>query len=84
VKLFYSSAATGLILDIFLTSRSDSYAGMLISILISCTETVFYTMSVDFPAAKVTKPRFTLTGQISCFSVDFKIYWGKAGKEKVK
>ncbi len=38
--------------------------GMLTSILMSCTETVFYTMSVYFLAAKVTKTRFTLTGAL--------------------
>ena len=64
VKLFSSSAATGLVLDIFRTSGPDSYAGMLTSILMSCTETVFYTMSVYFLAARVTKTRFTLTGAL--------------------
>ena len=64
VKLFSSSAATGLVLDIFRTSGPDSYAGMLTSILMSCTETVFYTMSVYFLAAKVTKTRFTLAGAL--------------------
>lgn len=64
VKMFSSSAATGLVLDIFKTSGPDSYAGMLTSILMSCTETVFYTMSVYFLAAKVTKTRYTLTGAL--------------------
>ena len=64
VKMFSSSAATGLVLDIFKTSGPDSYAGMLTSILMSCTETVFYTMSVYFLAAKVTKTRYTLSGAL--------------------
>lgn len=64
VKLFSSSAATGLVLDIFKNYGPDSYAGMLTSILMSCTETVFYTMSVYFLAAKVTKTRFTLAGAL--------------------
>ena len=64
VKMFSSSAATGLVLDIFKTSGPDSYAGMLTSILMSCTETVFYTMSVYFLAAKVTKTRYTLIGAL--------------------
>ena len=64
VKMFSSSAATGLVLDVFRTSGPDSYAGMLTSILMSCTETVFYTMSVYFLAAKVTKTRFTLAGAL--------------------
>lgn len=64
VKLFSSSAATGLVLDIFKSSGPDSYAGTLTSILMSCTETVFYTMSVYFLAAKVTRTRYTLPGAL--------------------
>lgn len=64
VKMFSSSAATGLVLDIFKTNGPDSYAGLLTSILMSCTETIFYTMSVYFLAAKVTKTRFTIAGAL--------------------
>lgn len=64
VKMFSSSAATGLVLDIFKTHGTDSYIGMLTSILMSCTETIFYTMSVYFLAAKVTKTKYTLAGAL--------------------
>lgn len=64
VKMFSSSAATGLVLDIFKTNGPDSYVGMLTSIVMSCTETIFYTMSVYFLAAKVTKTKFTLSGAL--------------------
>lgn len=64
VKLFSSSAATGLVLDIFKNFGPDSYSGILTSILMSCTETVFYTMSVYFLAAKVTKTGYTLKGAL--------------------
>lgn len=64
VKMFSSSAATGLVLDIFKTHGTDSYIGMLTSILMSCTETVFYTMSVYFMAARVSKTRYTLKGAL--------------------
>lgn len=64
VKMFSSSAATGLVLDIFKVNGPDSYAGMVTSILMSCTETIFYTMSVYFLAAKVTRTRYTLTGAL--------------------
>lgn len=64
VKMFSSSAATGLVLDIFKTEGPDSYIGMLTSILMSCTETIFYTLSVYFLAAKVTKTRYTLRGAL--------------------
>ncbi len=64
VKMFSSSAATGLVLDIFKTYGPDSYIGMITSIIMSCTETIFYTMSVYFLAAKVTKTRHTLPGAL--------------------
>lgn len=64
VKLFSSSAATGLVLDIFETYGPDSYPGLITGIVMSCTETVFYTMSVYFLAARVTKTRHTLAGAL--------------------
>ncbi len=62
IKLFSSSAATGLVLDIFETYGPDSKIGKTVSILCSSTETVFYTMSVYFIAVKVKKTRWTLAG----------------------
>jgi len=62
VKMFSSSAATGLLLDAFKEYGTDSYIGLVASISMSCTETIFYTMSVYFMTAKVTKTRYTLTG----------------------
>ena len=64
VKLFSSSAATGLVLDLFKNYGTDSRIGLMTSILMSCTETCFYTMSVYYMAAKVTKTRYTLTGAL--------------------
>lgn len=64
VKLFSSSAATGLVLDIFKEFGTDSYIGLVTSIMMSSTETVFYTMSVYFLAAKVTRTRYTLAGAL--------------------
>lgn len=60
VKLFSSSAATGLALDIFKEFGTDSLQGLGVSIMLSCTESVFYTMSVYFMAVKVKKTRWTL------------------------
>jgi spore maturation protein B len=62
IKLFSSSAATGLVLDIFETYGPDSPLGKTVSVLCSSTETVFYTMSVYLMAVKVTKSRWTLAG----------------------
>lgn len=64
IKMFSSSAATGLVLDIFKNYGTDSFIGLLTSIMMSCTETIFYTMSVYFLAAKVTKTRYTLAGAL--------------------
>ena len=65
VKMFSSSAATGLLLDFYKAYGTDSYLGTLASVLMSCSETIFYTMSVYFMTAKVTKTRYTLTGAMA-------------------
>lgn len=64
VKLFSSSAATGLALDIFKEYGTDSPIGLSVSLMLSCTETIFYTMSVYFMSIKVTKTRYTLPGAL--------------------
>ena len=64
VKMFSSSAATGLLLDIFKEFGTDSLYGRIASISMSCTETIFYTMSVYFMTAKITKSRYTLWGAL--------------------
>ena len=64
VKLFSSSAATGLVLDIFKEYGPDSYLGKVTSLICSSTETVFYTMSVYFMAAGGKKTCYTLAGAL--------------------
>ena len=64
VRMFSSSAATGIVLDLFKEYGTDSRIGLIASIMMSCTETIFYTMSVYFMAAKVRKTRYTLTGAL--------------------
>jgi spore maturation protein B len=64
VKMFSSSAATSLVIDIFKQYGPDSYLGTLTSIIMSCTETIFYTMAVYFMTAKVKKTRYTLAGAL--------------------
>lgn len=64
VRMFSSSAATGLVLDIFKKYGPDSFFGTLVSIMMGCTETIFYTMSVYFMTAKVKKTRYTLAGAL--------------------
>lgn len=64
VKMFSSSAATGLLTDIYKEFGTDSYIGRISSISMACTETIFYTMSVYFMTAKVKKTRYTLAGAV--------------------
>ena len=56
VKMFSSSAATSLL--------PDSTTGLTASLILSSTETIFYTLSVYYIAAKVQKTRYTLPGAL--------------------
>lgn len=64
VKTLSSSAANGLLIDVFKEYGPDSFLGRLSSIILSCTETIFYTMSIYFVTAKVKKTRYTLAGAL--------------------
>ena len=64
VKMFSSSAATGLVLDIFKEYGPDSSNGLIVSLMGSCTETIFYTMSVYFMSVGIRKTRWTLAGAL--------------------
>ena len=69
VKLFSSSAATGLALDIFKQYGTDSYEGLGASLMLSCTESVFYTMSIYLLSVNIKKSRWILPAAlISTFS----------------
>jgi len=60
MRLVSSSAATGLLMDLFHSFGPDSFIGRLASIMMSCTETIFYTMSVYFMSIKIRDTRYTL------------------------
>lgn len=64
VRMFSSSAATGLLLDIFKEWGTDSAKGFMAGIVMSATESVFYCMSVYFGSVKIEKTRYTLPGAI--------------------
>ena len=64
VRLFSNSAATGLALDLFKAHGPDSPQGLLASLFLSSTETVFYTMSIYFMSVKIKKTRYTLPGAL--------------------
>ena len=65
IRLVSNAAATGLVLDIFKTSGPDSLEGIIGSILMSSTETVFYCLSVYFGAVRITKTRYALSGALT-------------------
>ncbi|MBR4138849.1 MAG: spore maturation protein, partial [Lachnospiraceae bacterium] len=46
MKIFSSSGATGMLLDLYKTYGVDSYIGKVGSLILSSTETIFYTMSL--------------------------------------
>ncbi|MCD8337578.1 MAG: spore maturation protein [Lachnospiraceae bacterium] len=64
VRLFSSSAASGLLLEIYKQYGTDSLAGLTASLMMCCTETIFYTMSVYFTSVGIKKTRYTLCGAL--------------------
>lgn len=72
IKMVSSSAAMGLLIDIFKEFGTDSREGYLSSLLMCCSETIFYTISVYFLATKdgihkaITGMRWLLTGALLC------------------
>lgn len=64
LRMFSSSAATGLLLDIYKEFGCDSHIGLIASLMMCCTETIFYTMSVYFMTAGIKKTRHTLPGAL--------------------
>lgn len=64
LRLFSSSAATGLLLDIFKEYGADSQSGFMASLILSSTECMFYTMSVYFMSIGIKKTRHTACGAL--------------------
>lgn len=83
MRLISSSASTGILIDIFKNYGPDSFTGRFVSVMMSCTETIFYTMSVYFMSVKITKTRYTLPGAlianfagvVSALIISYKL-WG--------
>ncbi|WP_105618899.1 spore maturation protein [Vallitalea okinawensis] len=59
-----ASATLGLVLDIFRTFGPDSTIGRMCSIMMGCTETILYTMSIYFMTVNIRKTRYTLPGAL--------------------
>ncbi len=60
IKLFSSSGANGLLFDLFKQYGTDSFLGMAASILLSCTETLFYTISIYCMSIGIRKTRWLI------------------------
>lgn len=65
IRLVSNSAATGLVLDIFKEYGTDSTIGLMASVLMSCTETLFYCLSIYFGTVKIKKTRYTMAGALA-------------------
>lgn len=64
VRIFSSSAAVSFVLDIFKEFGPDSSIGMMVSIMMSCTETVIYTITIYYMSIEIKKTRWTLPGAL--------------------
>lgn len=64
VKMFSASGANGLLFDIFKEFGTDSHVGFSASVLLSCTETLFYTVSLYFMSIGISKSRWTVPAGI--------------------
>lgn len=62
IKCFSGSGATGLLLDLFKEYGADSQIGKIGALMLSSTETIFYTMSLYFVTSGIKKTRYTLAG----------------------
>ena len=66
VRIFSSSAAVSFVLDIFKEYGSDSKTGMIVSIMMSCTETVIYTITIYYMSINIKKNKMDFTGSNVC------------------
>ena len=58
------SASLATLRDIIVKCGVDSHVARAACVMMGSTETIFYTMSVYYMTAKVTKTRYTLTGAL--------------------
>lgn len=64
MKPLSGSGALGILADILKRNGADSYAGVLASIIMSSTETIFYTITVYFGSVGIKNIRHTLAAAI--------------------
>lgn len=65
IKMVSSSAANGILFDIYKQYGTDSRTGITASLMLSSTETILYCMSVYFMITKVKKTRWTFAGALA-------------------
>lgn len=64
IKPLSGSGALGVLTDILKQYGPDSYIGLLASVIMGTTETIFYTISVYFGAVGIKKIRHTLLAAV--------------------
>lgn len=64
IKPLSGSGAIGVFTDILKTYGVDSYIGLVSSVIMGTTETIFYTITVYFGAVRIKKVRHTLWAAI--------------------
>ncbi|MDY6229191.1 MAG: spore maturation protein [Clostridium sp.] len=64
IKPLSGSGAIGILTDILKTYGADSYVGLVASVIMGTTETIFYTITVYFGAIQIKKIRHTLWAAI--------------------
>ena len=64
MRLFSSSAASSMLVDLFREFGPDTFIGRVGSVMMSSTETVFYTLSLYFMSIGMKKTGYTLTGAL--------------------
>ena len=60
VKPLSGSGAIGILTDILKNYGADSYIGLIASVIMGTTETIFYTITIYFGAIQIKKIRHTL------------------------
>jgi spore maturation protein B len=60
LRPFSGSAAIALLDDIFKTCGPDSYQGILASVMLGSTETIFYTVALYFGSIGIKKTRYSI------------------------
>jgi spore maturation protein B len=64
MKPLSGSGALGILADILKRSGADTHAGVLASIIMSSTETIFYTITVYFGSIGIKNIRYTLAAAL--------------------